>query len=70
MRALQSRLYSVAVPLVFFVGPLMGTSVSEFGDYLKGTEFRSFISEIIIQLISGILDAFILGFTSLFFGAV
>ncbi len=69
MRFMRTSLYSVAVPLMFFVSPLMNTSVSELGDYIKGTEFRSFISEIIIQLVSGILDAFILGFTALFFGA-
>jgi hypothetical protein len=53
---------------MFLAIPLMNVSTSEFGDYIKGSEFRSFLGEIIIQIVSGILNAFILGLTSVFFG--
>jgi len=67
MRSMQTTLYSVAVPAMFFVLPLMDLSISDVGSYIKGTEFRSFLSEIIIQIVSGVADAFILGLTSILF---
>jgi len=69
MRTSRATLYSVAVPLMFLVVPLLSVSGSELGDYIKGSEFRTFLGEILIQLVSGIMDAFILGLTTVFFGA-
>ncbi|HSW45637.1 MAG TPA: hypothetical protein VLM89_08705 [Phycisphaerae bacterium] len=66
---MRATLYSIAVPLMFLFTPLMGVSASELGDYLKGTEFRTFIGEIFIQIIGGIVNAFIIGLTTLLFGA-
>jgi hypothetical protein len=67
MRSMQTTLYSVAVPAMFLVAPLMDTGISEVGAYVRGTEFRTFISEVVIQLLSGIVDALILGFTTVLF---
>ena len=60
MRSTRNTLYSFAVPLVFIATPLMDFSFSQIGPYLKGTEFRTFLGEIIIQIITGVMDAFIL----------
>ncbi|MHC4443682.1 MAG: hypothetical protein ACYTF1_02750 [Planctomycetota bacterium] len=57
MRYLQTKLYSLAVPLVLL--PVMDMSVSQLPDYLRGNEFRNFLTEIIIQLVTGVVDAFI-----------
>ena len=59
MRSTRNTLYSFAVPLVFIATPLMDFSFSQIGPYLKGTEFRTFLGEIIIQIITGVMDAFI-----------
>jgi len=68
MRSTRNTLYSFAVPLVFIATPLMDFSFSQIGPYVKGTEFRTFIGEIIIQIISGVMDAFIVGATQVIFG--
>jgi len=68
LRSLQTRLYSFAVPVMFLAWPLMGFSTSEVGDYLRGNEFRTFIGEVIIQLFSGIANAFFTLFAALFLG--
>jgi len=57
MRSVQTKLYSLAAPLALL--PLMDFSFSEVGDFLRGVEFRSLLSETIIQVISGVADAVI-----------
>jgi hypothetical protein len=49
------KLYSFTLP--FALLPLMDFSVSQIPKYLKGVEFRTFISELVTQLLSGITDA-------------
>jgi hypothetical protein len=68
MRSTRNTLYSFAVPLVFIATPLMDFSFSQIGPYVKGTEFRTFIGEIIIQIISGVMDAFIVGAAQVILG--
>jgi hypothetical protein len=59
MRSMQSTLYSFAVPVMFLTLPLMDLSISDVGAYIKGAEFRSFLSEVLIQVVSSIADTFI-----------
>ena len=54
----QIKLYSLSLPLMLL--PVLGFSFSQVGPYLKGTEFRTFLSEIVTQLLSGVVDAFII----------
>lgn len=67
MRSMQTTLYSFAAPAMFFVLPLMDFSISDVGAYIKGTEFRTFMGEIIIQVISGMTDAFLQGLVAVLF---
>jgi hypothetical protein len=64
---MQSTLYSFAAPAMFFLLPLMDLSVSDVGAYIKGTEFRTFMGEILIQVISGVTDAFLAGIVAMLF---
>ncbi len=57
MRYLQTKLYSLGVPLVLL--PIMDMGVSQVPDYLRGAEFRSFFTEVIIQLVTGVVDVFL-----------
>ena len=57
MRNMQSKLYGIGAPLLLL--PLMDMSISQVPDYFRGTEFVSFITEVIIQLVTGVMDAFI-----------
>ena len=66
MRSAQTKLYSFAAPLALL--PLMNVSLSEFSDYFRGTEFLTTFSEVLIQLISSVVDAFILVITQGLFG--
>lgn len=68
MRSTRNTLYSFAVPVMFLVTPLMDFSLSQIGPYVKGTEFRSFIGEIIIQIVSGVMDAFLVGVAKVILG--
>jgi len=68
MRSIRTSLYSFAVPLMLVVLPVMNFSVNQIGDYIRGTEFRQFTGEILIQLASGLADAVILGLVTLLFG--
>ena len=68
MRSIRNTLYSFAVPLMFLVTPLMDFSFSQIGPYVKGTEFRSFIGEILIQIVSGVMDAFLVGVAKVILG--
>ncbi|MBP7935065.1 MAG: hypothetical protein KA354_10505 [Phycisphaerae bacterium] len=68
MRFLQNRLYSFTLPAAIFIPPLMEASLDQIPGYLKGDEFRQIIGEIIIQIVSGVLDAFIMAIVALFYG--
>lgn len=68
MRFLQNRLYSFTLPLAVLVLPLMEASLDQIPAYLKGAEFRQIIGEFIIQIVTGIIDAFILAAVALFYG--
>lgn len=57
MRYLHTKLYSIAAPLVLW--SVMDMSVSQVPDYLRGTEFRDFLSQVVAQLLSGVVDVFI-----------
>jgi len=48
--------------------PLMGFEASQIGDYVRGTEFRTFLGEVIIQMLSGFANAFFTAFAALFLG--
>lgn len=54
------KLYSFTLP--FALLPLMDFSVSQVPKYLKGVEFRTFISSLLSQLLSGVADASIIAF--------
>ncbi len=64
----QIKLYSFAAPLVMM--PLLADiTVSGVWDYVRGMEFRTFMAQIVAQLISGVADAVIIsGVSSLFAG--
>jgi len=68
MRSIGTTLYSVAVPLMLFMPGVMNFSIDQVGDYVRGDEFRQFSGEILIQLVSGLFDAIILGLVTLLFG--
>ncbi len=55
MRSFQTTLYSVAAPLAAL--PMMAFSLSEIPAFIKGTEFRALIAEVLIQLVTGVVDA-------------
>ena len=57
MRYLQTKMYSLSALLIML--PLMEMEISELPDYLRGTEFISFLAQVITQLITGVVDAFI-----------
>lgn len=57
MRWTQIKLYSIAAPLALL--PLMDFSFEQIGPYLKGTEFRSFVAQMISAVISNTIDAFL-----------
>ena len=54
------RLYSFTLPLALW--PLMDFSLGEVPRYLRGVEFRAFLSELITQVISGVADTAIIAF--------
>jgi len=66
MRNVQTKLYSLAAPLLLL--PIMEMEVAQLPDYLRGMEFRTFLGEIVAQLFSGVVDAFIAVFFSALFG--
>ncbi|HOW71696.1 MAG TPA: hypothetical protein PKY77_13935 [Phycisphaerae bacterium] len=68
MRFLRNRLFSFTLPTAIFILPLMEASLDQIPAYLKGDEFRQIIGEIIIQIVSGVLDAFIMAVVALFYG--
>jgi hypothetical protein len=64
----QIRLYSFTIPLALW--PILDFSVSEIVPYLKGMEFRAFMAQIVAQLVSGTIDAFIIAAVSSAFGTL
>jgi hypothetical protein len=62
MRFSQIKLYSFAAP--FAVLPLLDITVSGVWDYMRGMEFRTFLAEIVTQVVSGVADAFIISAVS------
>ena len=66
MRSIQTKLYSIAAPLALL--PLMDMSAGQVPGWFKGDEFLTLLSEIIIQVFSGFVNAIILLFTQNFFG--
>jgi len=68
MRSIQTKLYSFAVPSMLFLLPIMNFSINQVGDYARGDEFRQFSGDLLIQLITGLFDAIILGLVTLLFG--
>lgn len=66
MRWTQIKLYSITAPLALFA--LLDMSFDQIDNYIKGTEFRSILAEVITQLIGGVIDALILAFVTLGFG--
>jgi len=56
MRHLQTKLYSVTP---FILLPLMDFRFDEIPDWLAGNQFRSFVSDFLSQIVSGIVDAII-----------
>lgn len=60
------KLYSIAAPLAL-MPVLADITVSGIWDYLRGMEFRTFAAEVISQVVSGAVDAFIIAGVSQFF---
>ena len=58
------KLYSFTLPLALL--PLLDFSISQIPDYLKGDEFRTVISSLISQLLTGISSAIM----ALLFGGI
>ena len=65
MQLLCAQLNNLAASL-----PVMGLNISEVGDYLRGTEFRSLISELIVQTLSGIVQAILYIVAQTFFSGL
>ena len=55
MRPIQTTLYSFAIPFVAL--PVMAFSLAEIPAFIKGTEFRALIAEVLIQIATGVVDA-------------
>lgn len=68
MRSIQTTLYSFAVPAMFLAVPLMRVTGSDIMSYLRGSEFRQFAGEIVIQISTGVADALLLAIFSAVFG--
>lgn len=54
----QIKLYSFTLPLLLL--PLMDITFSGIWDYMRGLEFRSLMAQVVTQVISGVVDAFII----------
>jgi len=67
-RFLQARLYSLAVPLMLLPWPIAGFSAGQVDDYLKGDEFRTFLGETLIQILTGFTDAILATLTAFILG--
>jgi|GEM_PF-1501076 len=63
----QAKLYSFTAP--FALVPLMGFSISEIGDYLRGMEFRAVLAELLVQVTTGVVDAAMLAVIGTLFDA-
>ncbi len=68
MQRAATKLYSLAAPLALL--PIMNFSFSEVGDFLRGTDFRTLISEIVTQLLSGLSAVIISAFSQALFGGL
>jgi hypothetical protein len=55
MRSTQIRLYSFVLPLL----PVL-FSFSQIPKYIRGTEFRAILAELLVQVTSGVVDAVII----------
>ena len=66
MKALSIRLNTITWPLLLL--PLMDFSFSQIPTYIKGLEFRSLIAEVITQIMSGVVDAALIGMIQQVFG--
>ena len=53
------KLYSFTLPLALL--PLMDFSVNQIPNYLRGLEFRAFLSQLLTQVLSGVTDVAIIG---------
>ncbi len=60
------KLYSLALPLAI-LPVLADITASGVWDYLRGMEFRTFAAELVTQVISGAVDAFVVAGISQFF---
>ena len=61
------KTYSFALP-VMLPSVLAAFQFVEIPDFLRGTEFRSFLSEFLIQITQGIIDTIIFALTNQAFG--
>lgn len=68
MRSIQNKLYSFAVPSMFFLLPIMNFSINQVGDYVRGDEFRKTSGNLLIELVTGVFDFIILTLVTLIFG--
>ncbi len=65
MRNASVRLYSLAAPLLMV--PVVGFAWDQVVPYLKGTEFRTLLAELLSQVAAGVADAVItIGVQNLF----
>lgn len=60
----------IAAALLVLLVPLMGVDCNETGDLLRGPESRIFAAAVTTQIVTGVLDAFIIAISDLIFGVV
>ena len=60
------KLYALTAP--FALLPLMDFSLNQVPKYLKGIESRAFLAEVLTQITTGIVDAYIIAIVQATFG--
>ena len=67
MKNASIKLYGLAAPLL--VLPVMGFGFDQIVPYIKGTEFRTLLAELLSQVFAGFADAFLGAGVQRLFGA-
>ena len=58
----------VVLMLLVLVAPLTGVDCDETGDFIRGTESRTFASVVLTEISTGIVDAFVIATTRALLG--
>jgi len=67
MKRMPTTLYSFAAPFALLL-PMMDLHFSDIPGWFQGTEFLTLFAEILIQMFTGVADAFISIFVDSAFG--